>query len=278
MAFSMLRAGDTAYFVSDQLKSPHGFSTRSGGVSTLPHTATLNLAFGRGDGVDTVLENLARFGGAVGFDPESVVSVPQVHGNAVFRVDRRHRGMGYRREADFSGDGYVTADPQVTPGVKTADCTPILLEAEAAGRVVAVAALHAGWKGAVADMAGEGVRKLTALAREAAGGPAAGITIRAAVGPCIHACCFEVKEDCLAVVRASLGEGAEVFILRREGKTFLDLPALNRAMLLRAGVAEADVDVCRLCTACHPEVFYSHRASGGVRGTMLNVIRLPEDS
>jgi len=45
-------------------------------------------------------------------------------------------------------------------------------------------------------------------------------------------------------------------------------------LLIRAGVDEINVDVCELCTACRTDLFYSHRASGGVRGTMLNVICL----
>ena len=272
MAFRIVRVGEAFYLASELLVSPHAFATRLGGVSALPHTASLNLAFGRGDERETVLENLTRFGAAVGFDPDGVVSVPQIHGNLVHTVDRRHRGMGYAVPAVFEGDGYITADPDVTLGVKTADCTPILLEASVAGQVVAVSALHAGWKGAVADIAGEGTRSLVALACRVSGAAEEAVTVRAAIGPCIHSCCFEVREDCLSVVRAMTGEMAEEFIRRDGERTFLNLPALNRALLLRAGVAE--VDVCDLCTACHPELFYSHRASGGLRGTMLNVIGL----
>lgn len=273
MAFHMVESGEVRYLVSDLLVSTHAFSTRLGGVSTQAHTGTLNLAFGRGDGRDTVLENLALFGGAVGFDPMGVVSVPQVHGNTVHEVDARHRGMGYHLEAAFEGDGYVTADPLVTLGVKTADCTPILLEASVCDRVVAVAALHAGWKGTVADIAGEGVRKLTALAMERAGVASEEITLRAAIGPCIHACCFEVREDCLSVVRGALGAMAEEHIRYGAGKTYLDLPSMNRALLIRSGVAAGNVDICPYCTACRTDLFYSHRASGGVRGTLLSVIQ-----
>ena len=274
MAFRMVSVGDVVYLASDLLTSPHAFATRHGGVSPHPHTATLNLAFGRGDEAAVVLENLARFGAAVGFDPDGVISVPQVHGNRVHEVDRRHRGMGYAISAALEGDGYVTADAAVTLGVKTADCTPILLEAAVAGQVVAVAALHAGWKGSVSDIAGAGVSALRGLVCRATGASPDAVTVRAAIGPCIHACCFRVREDCLAVVREKLGEMAEAFIVRRGEETYLDLPALNRALLIRAGVEAAQIDLCEHCTACHPELFFSHRASGGLRGTMLNVIRV----
>ena len=276
MAFRICSSQGVSYLVSDLLSSPHAFATRLGGVSTLPHTAALNLAFRRGDGREVVLENLARFGAAANFDPRSVVSVHQVHGTCVREVERGHRGLGYYAETHLEGDGYVTADPAVTLGVKSADCTPILLEATVGDRVTAVSALHAGWRGTVADMAGVGVRRLTALACATERVAPDRVRIRAAIGPCIHDCCMEVREDCLAVVRDSLGDTAEGFIRRGGERTYLDVPGLNRALLLRAGVAEEDVDLCELCTACRTDLFYSHRASGGVRGTMLNVIRLPE--
>ena len=274
MAFHMASVGDVRYIRSDILVSRHGFSTRLGGVSAPGATASLNLAFGRGDERETVLENLTRFGDAVGFDPKGVVSVPQIHGRDVFLVDSNHRGMGYWVDAPFEGDGYVTADPAVVLGVKTADCVPILLEAEVAGRVAAVAALHAGWKGTVAGIAEEGARRLKLLAAETRGASLESVVVRAAIGPCIHGCCMEVREDCLEVVRASLGDMAEAFIGVRGGKTYLDLSGMNRRLLIRAGVDEINVDVCELCTACRTDLFYSHRASGGVRGTMLNVICL----
>lgn len=294
MSFHTIRHPGTGvvYLRSDLLISRHGFSTRLGGVSRAAHTSSLNLAFGRGDEDGVVLQNLSRFGEAVGFDPASVVSVPQIHGKDVFVMDDRHRGMGYFAPSALpggatGGDGYVTTCPDVTLGVKTADCTPILLEARcvtATGRrVVAVAALHAGWKGTVADIAGEGVTRLRQIAQSVVDpwpgdeATAGRLAIYAAIGPCIHPCCFEVQEDCLAVVRQELGRFAEPYICttpQADGVRYaLDLPGLNRALLLRAGVEETHIDVCPACTACHVDTFYSHRAQAGWRGTMLHVIQ-----
>ncbi len=270
MAFHLITREGVTYLRSDALVSRHGFSTRAGGVSTLPHTATLNLAFRRGDDAATVRENLDRFARAVGVEAASVVSVHQIHSRTVYRVDASHRGLGYDIPTDLGGDGYVTTDPAVTPGIKMADCTPILLEARVGDRPLAVAALHAGWKGTVADITGVGV----SLLREAAREIAPGATIHAAIGPCIHPCCFEVQEDCLAVVRASLGAMAEPFIRRRGEGLALDLPGLNRALLMHAGVAAEHIDTCPDCTACRTDRYYSHRAQHGVRGTLLSVIAL----
>lgn len=270
MAFYLKTNRGVSYVTSDMLRSRHAFATRLGGVSPAGPTASLNLAFRRGDPDGVVRENLDRFAAAVGFDARSVVSVHQIHGNVIYEVDARHRGLGYDIPTDMAGDGYVTADPAVTLGVKSADCTPILLEARAGERVVAVSALHAGWKGTVGDITGIGAEMLRKTAEARADG--APVTVYAAIGPCIHACCFAVQSDCIAVVRDRLGELAEPYIRVTESGFTLDLPNLNRALLLRAGVAEDCIDVSPDCTACRTDLYYSHRAQHGVRGTMLSVI------
>ena len=60
----------------------HAFSTRLGGSSEPPY-ASLNLGFGTGDSRACVLQNRARFGQAVGFDPDHLMILRQVHGNRV---------------------------------------------------------------------------------------------------------------------------------------------------------------------------------------------------
>lgn len=271
MAFCLQTKEGVSFVTSDKLRARHAFATRLGGVSPEGPTSSLNLAFGRGDTDATVLENLNRLAAAVGFDPHSVISVPQIHGNIVYMVDATHRGQGYHLPTDMAGDGYVTTDPDVTLGVKTADCTPILMEARVGDRVLAVAAVHAGWKGSVGDITGIGVKMLREAAEAKANG--APVRIYAAIGPCIHACCFTVQSDCISVVRERLGEFAEPFIGLTGAGYVLDLPTLNRALLLRAGVEEDRIDISPDCTACRTDLYYSHRAQHGVRGTMLSVIK-----
>ena len=257
--------GNSGIF-SDMLKSPHCFSTRLGGVSTEEHTSSLNLAFGRGDTDETVLENLATFADFASFDPESIVSVPQIHSAEVFTVDSSHRGMGYFRKADFSCDGYVTNCYEVTLGVKTADCVPILLEArDTDGEVIAVSALHAGWRGTAARIAEVGVMRLKELGADPE-------RIFAAIGPCIGQCCFEVGDEC----RGELSKIDAALIKKGEnGKFFPDLAPLNRRVLEQSGVPSENIDTFGLCTFCEKDLFYSHRRQNGVRGTHLSVIRMP---
>ena len=259
-----------AYLKSDIIVSPHGFATRVGGMSMLPHTKSLNLAFGRGDEKETVLKNLALFADAIGIDGCSICSVPQIHSKKVVTVDASHRGYGYYKNSDFECDGYVTGDRNVSLGVKTADCIPILLEGtDENGKVTAVGALHAGWRGTAANIVREGISKLEELGVKAE-------NVRAAIGSGICQSCFQVMRECRDTIIASLGEKHEKFIRADiDGEHFyIDLAKINRELLLECGVLAENVDVSELCTSCHPELFYSHRYSNGVRGTMLSLISI----
>ena len=259
------------YLKSKILRSPHAFATRLGGVSENEHTKSLNLAFGRGDEDETVLKNLEAFACAVGFDAKSVISVPQIHSDKIFKVGKADAGKGYYvREGIEGGDGYITDERGIVLGVKAADCVPILFEAEREGEVVAVGAVHAGWRGTVAGIAPKCVRMLCE------GFGVHPSQIRVAIGPCIHKCCYEVGEDLRREVESRLGESvAERFVTPRNGvadKYFCDLVGINRQLILESGVLPESLDIVDKCTCCHPELFYSHRYSGGLRGTMLNVI------
>lgn len=258
------------------LTSPHAFSTRAGGVSYLNHTKSLNLAFERGDAGETVIKNLEIFASAVGFDEKSIVSLPQIHSTLVHKVDASHKGAGYyNRDFDAmdirEGDGYITNIRGVTLGVKSADCVPILFEAtDGDGKIIGVGAVHAGWRGTVGKIAEVCVNKLISEYG------AKSETIRACIGPCIHKCCFEVGDDVKDAVFA-MGEDFWKFCPesgKNDGKYFCDLVSVNRHVLLLAGLLPENIDIIDECTCCHPEKYYSHRYSKGLRGTMLSVISM----
>ena len=253
---------------SKLLRSPHAFATRVGGVSALEHTKSLNLAFGRGDEREIVLENLKIFAGEVGFEPEQIISLPQIHSDVIYKVGRENCGEGYFKTEDIrEGDGYITGEKGVVLGIKTADCVPILFEAEKNGYVIAAGAVHAGWRGTVAKIAPKCVQMLCEnydVTPE---------SIRVAIGPCIHKCCYEVGADFLDAVVSALGaEIAENFVIRNNERYFFDLVRLNRYLLLDCGILPENIDVIDECTCCNPDKYFSHRYSNGHRGTMLNVI------
>ena len=46
---------------------------------------------------------------------------------------------------------------------------------------------------------------------------------------------------------------------------------------MSAGVREENISVSGLCTQCHPDLLYSHRASRGKRGGLAAFLALRED-
>ena len=269
--FVTINSENCVYLKSDFLFSPHGFATRVGGVSRLSDTRGLNLAFGRGDDRETVLENLRIFSAAVGVDPHSVISLPQIHSDLVMDVEKEDGGRGYFTDADGECDGYITDAIGVTLGVKTADCVPILLEArDSENRVVTVAALHAGWRGTYSEIV---VRALENMRRR-------GIDpkrVFAAIGAAVCPDCYEVDEHFYRLFEEKFPTAPLNRFFPQQAPYHADLKEVNRWLLIGAGVPEENIDVCQLCTCCRQDLFFSHRyatAHGIGRGTRLSVISI----
>ncbi len=207
------------------------FSTRRGGVSEAPFD-TLNLGRLTDDEPGRVAENRRRLCARVGADPALLNYGRQVHGATV----RRAAGRGE------PGDGLWTDEPGEPVLVFTADCLPVAL-ARAEGPP-AIAALHVGWRGLLAGIVETAVSVL-------------GGGLAAAVGPGIGPCCYEVGEDVAAPFRERFGPG-----IVDDGR--LDLWAAAESALEAAGVAS--VRRFDLCTACNPDLFFSHRRDAGRTG------------
>ena len=165
----------------------------------------------------------------------------------------------------------MTLEGGLPLGVKSADCVPVLLEACGTdGRVLAISAVHAGWRGTAGGIAVNAVKALRAACGDC--------EIYAAIGPCIGACCFEVDTDCVDEFDRLCGSEIvrTCFAKAENGKYYGDLVKVNRMLLSGAGVDDAHIDAADICTCCHPEKFFSHRYAAkyqnGKRGTMLSVI------
>ena len=243
----------------------HGFSTREGGVSTLPHTATMNVAEGHGDPHEVVRENiriLARAVSGDALDETAVVCAPQIHSAIIRSVTEADRCTGVILPHGGEGDGFITDVPGVLLMIRVADCVPILYAARRSDGSPIVCATHAGWRGTVSGIAAEAIRRIVGMGGDIS-------TVRCAIGQAIHACCYEVGEDfCDAVTQAQGADFARHHIKNRDGKLYADVPKMNRTILLSAGLTEEQIDVSPACTACAPHLYHSHRASRGMRGAM----------
>lgn len=187
-------------------------------------------------------------------DPWRLVMLNQIHSDQIVRVDG---GRGYLGE----GDALVTDRPGVLVGIRTADCVPILI---ADPERHAVAAVHAGWRGTLDQIARKAVEKLAA---EYGSKPA---NLHAAIGPAIGPCCYEVGEEVAA-------EFEERFVVRPQAaKPRLDLHAYNLDLLLGFGLRREHVELLDSCTICHPDEFHSYRRDRDRSGRMMGVVGLKE--
>lgn len=252
----------------------HGFSTRHGGVSTHPYTASMNLAMGREDPDGTVRENTELFaravtGGSIGSG--SVVTASQIHSATVRVVTTDDCGAGIHMASGEPCDGFVTDVPGVMPVIRVADCVPILLCGEKACGDPVVGAVHAGWRGSASGIAAAAVEKMVGLGARRE-------TIRAAVGTHIGLCCYEVRDDFVRAAAETAGEAfARRFCIPYGGRYYADLTGMNRYQLRRAGIDASAIDVSPWCTRCASARYHSHRATCGRRGAMgAGIVILPE--
>lgn len=235
----------------------HGFSLRAGGASEPPF-ASLNLGRGLGDRPESVSENHARLAIDIGYRPDRLYEVSQVHGAHVAHVEPGLTPAAFRvREAD----ALIGMHAECAVGIRVADCVPILLADPASG---AVAAVHAGWRGVVGGVVGAAVQ---ALSVSSGAGPD---TLLAAVFPSIGPAAFEIGDD----VAAQLVEagGAACVTRASDGRAHADLGGAVAAQLARAGLATSRIARTPGCTFSDSARFFSHRRDAGRTGRHLAVI------
>lgn len=262
----------------------HGFSTRRGGFSKAYGGDALNLGFTKHDSRADVERNRAAFlkqlgasEGARGFWP--FITLRQIHSDLIHRVDRLPAHQ-------LAGDGLLTDTPELLLAVQTADCLPVILVDT---KKHAVGAFHAGWRGTLKRIVEKGVGEMRrwfgALPRD----------IRAAIGPGIHRCCYEVGDEVRAKFESQFAYACDLFHEIKESdpvrekypllfltarppghsdlprRLFLDLVEANRRQLLAAGVPAKNITASELCTACRTDLLFSFRGEKGVTGRLTGV-------
>lgn len=225
----------------------HAFTTRKGGNTPAPFDS-FNL--GRHDAAaqcwDDALENRKKLCAALAM-PFNELRVPgQVHSKRVVFAEDSHQ----LKEVD----AVATVSSNVPVLLHYADCVPIIIFDP---RRSALAVVHAGWRGTAAMIASEAVTALVTRAGSEAW------DLIAAVGPAIGSCCYPTSFEAAKNLASTVTDG-ELFITLRDGQPCPDLRAINAMQLLERGIST--VDVSDLCTACNPQLFYSHRQSGGLTG------------
>jgi YfiH family protein len=238
----------------------HVIFTRMGGASREPF-ATLNVGSSVGDDQAAVAQNLARIYASLGLSPDQVATAHQVHSNRVAVVTAQDGGRVVP-----ASDALVTDTPGLALLLRFADCQPIILY-DPARRALGL--VHAGWRGLAQGIA----RRAVETMQEAFDTNPSDLL--AGLGPAIGSCCYTVGDDVASALGYALPDWRKVMTFDPSGQSWrLDLPAANAQQLAAAGVPAGQVEQAGLCTACHKDEFFSHRADSGQTGRFAAVAYL----
>lgn len=227
-------------------------TTRSGGESSPPFDS-LNLGGTLGDRPYAIRRNRKLLLDALDIPPRSLARTGQIHGAEIAVVTRGGHYPGF--------DGFATATRGLALAISTADCYSVVIYSPPER---ALAALHVGRRGAEAGIVG---RALDIMRERFRIDPAYAIAV---VGPGVCGACYTVsREDALRFPKE---------VRRcRDGQWRLDLAAFIRRDLAAGGIRRRNVFSSRLCTACTPSLFFSHRRDGGVTGRHWTIAVLRPD-
>jgi len=240
----------------------HAFLTRMGGVSEGPFSS-LNTGFLVNDREADVRRNLALIEAAFVILPGHLVLMGQVHGERICVLD----GNGPPPSSIPGCDGLITDRPGVALGIRTADCVPLLF-VDRIRRVIGVA--HAGWRGTALGIGS----KMVELFEKRFSSRRQDILI--AIGPAVGVCCYQVDAPVHAAFSSRPGANGFLRPCPEAGRWMLDLSLANRVELAEQGVPEENIHTAGHCTACRPDIYFSHRAGLGRTGRQLNLIMLKD--
>jgi len=207
-------------------------------------------------GREVTRDQFPEFVEKAGFTRQTLSLVHQVHGTEVLCVQ-----PGSIPPRSTEADGLLTDSPGIVIGVKTADCLPVFFEDPVRG---VVGAVHAGWRGLQAGILEKAVAKMTTVYGTEPS------DLKAAIGPAIRGCCYEVGPEFASYFPGFYKEGRK----SGQGAGGMFDPAQAAVSRLReAGVKADQVTDSGLCTACRMDLFYSFRGEN-TRERILSVIAL----
>jgi YfiH family protein len=245
----------------------HGITGRVTGLNRYEG----NVAYSGQRDRDDAWASRVAFCAEIGVDPESLVTVGQVHGKDVIAVTANDAGKGARPASAHLGiaDALITDAAGVALMTLHADCLMILLVDP---ERPAVGVVHAGWRGTVIDIAGATIARMT---QEYGTDPA---HVHAFLGPAISGTSNEVGPEVTAAWReiaADLDRAlVESAVTRPRVKEHFDVPRANELLLLRAGLQPEHIERVDTCTVIDGDRWFSHRGQGPTTGRHGAIISL----
>lgn len=235
-----------------------GVFSRQGGVSPTPWNS-LNLGSNVGDDQVNVSENKNKLLAAIGYSPEQLAQIRQVHSahvNVVYKT-------GGRNTVLVEGDAMISNTPGILMLMRFADCVPILFFDPV---INAAGIAHAGWKGTVKEVV---LAVVNELKNQFGTNPSDLVT---GIGPSIGPDHYEIGAEVIEEVKSTFNNNWEQILITGSDSVKLDLWEANKISLRKAGVKH--IETAEICTACNVEDWYSHRAEKGKTGRFAAVIGL----
>jgi len=216
------------------MKIKYHFTDRYGGVSTLPYDS-LNLAFYVGDNQANVIKNRTTLRKRLNL--QNIVWMEQVHKDNIQTISSP------QSKPIPACDAIITDQPNIALAVMVADCIPILMFDS---KCKIIAAIHAGRNGTFLQIAPKTVK---VMQKEFGCLPA---DIQVIMGPSIHNCCYEIRDELVAIVEKNFGKS---YVNGR----MLNLQKLNHNQLIKANVSKDNIKISSICTCCNPNYFSYRR-------------------
>lgn len=227
-----------------------GLSTKIGGTQN--SSFEFNLSYSIGDEPGLVEHNRKLFLNAIGLDINSVAFQNQIHSGIIKIVG----SAGNNGESD----ALITNKKNLGLGIIVADCTPIFIYDF---KEKVIAAVHSGWRGTEQKILLNTLQKLKSEFNSQME------NIIAYVGPSISAINYEVGAEVAQKFESK-------YVIKKDGKYFLDVSECNYDMLLDSGIPQNQIQKSNLCTYEFKTLFHSYRRDGQKSGRSLGVIAIKE--
>jgi YfiH family protein len=270
--FKLKELGQIKYFHCSRLDNTNlvinAFTTRTGGISRTPFN-NLNLSYNVGDEENRVAENRKMIFDALNLDYRTAVTAQQVHKEQISIVRKEDKGKGAFKcsKGIAQTDAFITDIPGIPLIMCYADCVPVFI-LDPVKKVIAL--IHSGRKGTELELTLKTLFKMKKIFNT---NPHSCL---AAIFPSIGPCCYNIKEE-NKIDDYWLNEdkynNVPISLQNKSGRS-LDLRKANYGQLIQGGLEEKNIFVNKICTADHPELFFSYRRDKGNTGRMAAIFML----
>ena len=224
-----------------------------------------SLALHTGENTSDIITNRKKLAKSFNIKPLHYITAKQTHSDHIHIVTKRETLGWNSLEASIEDcDALITNLTDLVLTILTADCVPILLFDP---KSQTIAAVHAGWKGTIAQILSKTVKKMINVfdcnPRD----------IQVGIGPSIGKCCYEVGED----VAKYFHHLPYAYTTKKNNKYMLDLPTINKQQLMEVGIEKKNIEMSNICTACEVNRFFSYRKEGGCTGRFMSMILLKDE-